>query len=71
MKIKEIRQKSDKELQKLLANLRDKLRDLRFKTASKQLKNYKETGKIKKDVARISTAMKERKLVKETKNRKK
>lgn len=67
MKVKEIRQKSDKELQKLLANLRDKLRDLRFKTASKQLKNYKEMGKIEKEVARILTVMKERKLAKEIK----
>jgi len=69
MKIKEVRQKSDKELQKLLATLRDKLRDLRFKTASKQLKNYKEMEQIKKDVARISTVMKERKLAKEIKTK--
>ncbi len=69
MKIKEVRQKSDKELQKLLATLRDKLRDLRFKTASKQIKNYKEMEQIKKDVARISTVMKERKLAKEIKTK--
>lgn len=69
MKVKEIRQKSDKELQRSLAILRDKLRDLRFKTTSKQLKNYKEMGQIKKDVARISTVMKERKLAKEIKTK--
>ena len=67
MKVKEIRQKSDKELQKLLLTLRDKLRDLRFKIASKQLKNYKEMGKIKRDVAKILTVIKERKLIKEIK----
>ena len=70
MKIKEIRQKSDKELRKLLLTLRDKLRDLRFKIASKQLKNYKEMGKIRKDVARILTVLKERKLTKEIKTKK-
>lgn len=69
MKIKEIRQKSDKELRKLLLTLRDKLRDLRFKIASKQLKNYKEMGKIRKDVARILTVLKERKLTKEIKTK--
>lgn len=70
MKIQEIRQKSEKELKKLMLSLQDKLRDLRFKTASKQLKNYKEMGQIKKDIARILTVIKEKKLTQEIKAQK-
>lgn len=67
MKIKEIRAKSDKELKELILSLQDKLRDLRFKIASKQFKNYKQTGQIKKDIARIKTVLKERELAKKIK----
>jgi ribosomal protein L29 len=45
------------ELQKLLAETRDKLRDLRFKDANKQLKDVRQVRKQKKLVANILTIM--------------
>lgn len=59
MKISEIRKKSDKELQKLLAENRDQLRETRFKVAARQFKDYKKFGTIKKDIARILMVLKE------------
>jgi ribosomal protein L29 len=61
MKTKELRDKNEKELKDLLVDNREKLRDLRFKIASRQLKNVKEVGKAKKLVARIMTVAKEAK----------
>ena len=59
MKIRELRQKSEKELQKTLIDLRDKLRELRFNLAGGKVKNIKEIHQTKKDIARILTLLKE------------
>lgn len=69
MKIEEIRKKSDKELQKLLAEQRDELRETRFKVASRQLKNYKKVAQIKSDIARILTISKEKSTVNSLSNK--
>jgi len=53
MKFKELKTKSDKELQKLLAEWREKSRELRFKVSSEQLKNVREVRKVKKTLAQI------------------
>ena len=53
MKFKELKNKSEKELQKLLVDSREKLRELRFKSASDQLKNVREVRELKKTIARI------------------
>jgi len=53
MKFKELKTKSDKELQKLLAEWREKSRELRFKVSSEQLKNVREVRQVKKTLARI------------------
>lgn len=58
MKIKELREKDKKELGELLIENREKLRDLRFKVVSKQFKNIKEIGKIRKLIAQILTIIK-------------
>jgi len=58
MRIKEIRQKSEKELQKLLQDSREKLRQLRFDLASGKVKNVREIRQIRKDIARILTILK-------------
>lgn len=63
MKIKEIREKTDKEIGRLLAEKREHLRDVRFKAVSKQYKNYKELGETKRDIARLLTVKKERQLM--------
>ena len=63
MTIEEIRKKTEKELQKILAEKRNELREVRFKVASRQFKDYKKLSKIKKDISKILTIIKEKKLV--------
>lgn len=58
MKITELRQKSKSELQKILLDDREKLRQLRFDLAAGKVKNVREVRKIKKDIARILTTLK-------------
>ena len=57
MEFKEIQQKSVSELHKLLADSRDKLRELRFKDSNKQLKNVREIRKIKAQIAQVFTLL--------------
>ena len=57
MKIIEIRQKSKLELQKLLQDSREKLRQLRFDLASGKVKNVREIRGTRKDIARILTLL--------------
>lgn len=59
MKIKEIREKTGAELEKNLAELGSKLTKSRFEVSAKQAKNNREIRKIKKDIARINTVLKE------------
>lgn len=59
MKLREIRQKTDKELRESLISLRDKLRELRFNLAGGKVKNIREIRQTKRDIARISTISKE------------
>ena len=61
MTVKDIRKKSDEDLQKVLADLRDSVRNLRFKIAAKEVKNHQEMRMVKKDIARILTILGERK----------
>ncbi len=60
MDIKEIREKSDLELQNELGALREKVREMRFKMHSQEVKNTKEVSALKKQVAQILTTLKER-----------
>jgi len=60
MKTKELRQKSEKELQTLLAESRDKLREMRFKVAQRQLKKVSDVKQVKREIARIITVLNER-----------
>ncbi len=53
MEFKELKKKNKGDLHKILAESRDKLRDLRFKDANKQLKNVREIRKIRKTIAQI------------------
>ena len=54
---KELKKKTTAELNRLLAETRDKLRDLRFKDANKQLKDVRQVRKLKKLIANILTIM--------------
>jgi len=58
MKLSELRQKSKSELQKLLLDNRERLRQLRFDLAAGKVKNVREIRQIKKDIARILTLLK-------------
>ncbi|MDO8669145.1 MAG: 50S ribosomal protein L29 [Candidatus Buchananbacteria bacterium] len=64
MDIKEIRNKPVAELNQLLDDLRKKLADLKFKVFQNQLKNIREVRVIKKDIAKVMTALGENKKVK-------
>lgn len=57
MKPAELRQKSKIELEKLLAEHRERLRQLRFDLVSGKVKNVREIRKIKKEIARILTIL--------------
>ncbi len=58
MSTKELRQKTKKELEILLASDREKLRKLRFDLANKKLKNVHEIKQTKKEIARLLTLLK-------------
>ena len=55
MEIKDLKGKDEKELQKLLQEKRDRLRQLRFELSQGKVKNIKEIRETKKDIARILT----------------
>lgn len=55
MEFKELKNKNLAELNKLLAERRDKLRDSRFKVANRQLKDVRSIRKLKKEIAGIIT----------------
>ncbi len=57
MKLNELRQKSKTELQKMLQDSRERLRQLRFNLAAGKVKNVREVRKIKKEIARILTLL--------------
>lgn len=57
MEWKELKIKTEKELHSLLAEYRNKLRELRFKDANKQLKNVREIRKTREVIARVSTLL--------------
>jgi ribosomal protein L29 len=57
METKELTNKTPAELQKLLAQYREKLRELRFKDSNKQLKNVREIRRVRENIARIFTVL--------------
>ena len=60
MKISELREKTDVELDRLLADSRDKVRDLRFKVAARQLADVRDIREARKLVAQILTVKRSR-----------
>ncbi|OQA37159.1 MAG: 50S ribosomal protein L29 [Parcubacteria group bacterium ADurb.Bin326] len=61
MQIKELKLKEAEELKQLLKDVRKGLDDLKFKSNQGQLKNVREMRAAKKDIARVMTALKEKK----------
>ena len=62
MKAKEIRQMSEKELNKQLTELKAELFNLRFQLATGQLDNPLRINTVRKDIARVKTIVREREL---------
>lgn len=60
MKIKEIREKSENELQNMVRTDKEKLKKMRFSLSAKQLKNFNEITEAKRRIARAKTILKER-----------
>ena len=65
MKIKELRQKTAKELEDLLAESRQRLGQLKFDLASKKLKNIREIRNLRRQIARILTILNKKDVKKE------
>lgn len=63
MEFKELKIKKESELHRLLSESREKLRDLRFKDANKQLKDVREIRVIKKIIAKVLTLLNNKKEV--------
>ena len=62
MKIDEIRSKSTEELNETIYSLKEKLFDLRRKKAVGQLENLSEIKRVRKELARCYTVLKEKEL---------
>lgn len=62
LKVDEIRVLSDTELAKQLEAAHQELFNLRFRLSTKQLVNHREIPKVKRNIARIKTIMREREL---------
>jgi large subunit ribosomal protein L29 len=62
MKAKELRNKSVDELNKSVSDLKTELFNLRFQLATGELDNPMRISKVKKDIARIKTVLREREL---------
>ena len=62
MKVAEIRAMSEDELNAKLKALKAELFNLRFQLAVNQLENSSRIGAVKKDIARVSTILRQREL---------
>ena len=62
MKIDELRALSPDELAKQLEEARQELFNLRFRLATRQLVNHRELRRVKKNIARLKTILREREL---------
>ena len=62
MKVEEVRMLADGEIRKKLDEYDKELVNLSVRAASRQLTNHRELVKVKRDVARLRTILKEREL---------
>jgi len=62
LKVEEIRALSDEELIKQLEAAHQELFDLRFRLATKRLVNHREIPRVKREIARLKTIIREREL---------
>ncbi len=62
MKIKEVRELSSEELNNQVYSLKEQLFNLRRKKAVGQLENLNEIKRVRKDIARVYTVLREKEL---------
>ena len=62
MKVHEVRDLSDQDLQTELVGSHKELMNLRFRVATKQLANTAQLRTVKKNIARLNTIIRERQL---------
>ncbi len=62
MKVREIRELSDKELQEKARELKEELFNLRFQMATGQLENTMRVKEVRRSIARVKTVIREREL---------
>lgn len=62
MKIKDIRVLGNEEMDKKINDAYRGLLDMRFKAATRQIKNHREIPQTKRDIARMKTVKREREL---------
>ncbi|MCL2281184.1 MAG: 50S ribosomal protein L29, partial [Dehalococcoidia bacterium] len=60
MKTEEVRLLSDEGMEKKLNEAHRAMLDLRFKAATKQIKNHREIPQTRRDIARMKTIQRER-----------
>jgi len=65
MKTEEIRSLSERQLKQILEENRQELFNLRFQIATRKIKNHQRIPVVKRDIARIMTALRERELMRE------
>lgn len=63
----ELKNKNVKDLQTMLAEKREELRELRFKVSEKQLKNVVKISEVKKTIAQILTLLNSKRKSKDIK----
>lgn len=64
MKISDVRSLSDKDLKEKLDSSCQELFNLRIRLTTKQLVNHREIPRVKRDIAKMKTIMRERELAK-------
>lgn len=57
IKFAELKKKSAAELKEQLGEAREKSRELRFRASTRELKNIREIRTVKKEIARLLTAL--------------
>ena len=62
MEIKDVRTLGDEEIKKKIDETHRQLLDLRFKAATKQIKNHREIPQSRRDIARMKTVQREREM---------
>ena len=65
MKAEELREMPDAELRRKIDENREELFNLRFQIATRKMKNHQRISEVKKEIARMMTALRERELIRQ------